>query len=241
MKLTVSMITMNEERAVAKVVTDIRRVVPDAEIFLVDSSKDRTAEIATELGCRVFKQFPPKGYGPAMVRALTHPDRPIVVTLDCDGTYPTATVPKLVEMVRSGHDIAGTTRLAHGRPSTMPWGNYLGNKLFNVVSSLLFLRRIRDVHSGMRAYRRETIHGFAWLAEPPALPVELLLLPIRAGMKVEEIAIPYAERIGETTLQRLSSTVWTFRRILRSRTVPLDDVRTQVAAADRPTVTVGRD
>jgi hypothetical protein len=123
----------------------------------------------------------------------------------------------------------------------MPWGNYLGNKLFNVVSSLLFLRRIRDVHSGMRAYRRETIHGFAWLAEPPALPVELLLLPIRAGMKVEEIAIPYAERIGETTLQRLSSTVWTFRRILRSRTVPLDDVRTQVAAADRPTVTVGRD
>ena len=61
MKLTVSMITMNEERAIAKVVQDIRRVVPDAEIFVVDSSRDRTAEIATELGCRVFKQFPPRG------------------------------------------------------------------------------------------------------------------------------------------------------------------------------------
>ena len=68
MKLTISMITLNEERAVAKVVHDIRGVAPDAEIFLVDSSKDRTAEIAMELGCRVFKQFPPQGYGPAMNR-----------------------------------------------------------------------------------------------------------------------------------------------------------------------------
>ena len=70
MKLTVSMITLNEERAVAKVVEDIRRVAPEAEIFLVDSSKDRTAEIAESLGCRVLKQFPPQGYGPAMDKAV---------------------------------------------------------------------------------------------------------------------------------------------------------------------------
>ena len=56
MKVTVSMITLNEERAVAKVVEDIRRVVPGAEIFLVDSSSDRTAEIAQQLGCRVFRR-----------------------------------------------------------------------------------------------------------------------------------------------------------------------------------------
>ena len=52
MKLTVSMITMNEEGAVAKVIHDIRRVAPDAEVLLVDSSKDRTAEIAQELGIK---------------------------------------------------------------------------------------------------------------------------------------------------------------------------------------------
>jgi glycosyltransferase involved in cell wall biosynthesis len=239
--VAIVMITMDEEGSIRQVVRDLRRDVPGASITIVDSSKDRTPEIAAEEEIEVVRQFPPQGYGPAMVRALTHPERPIVVTLDCDGTYPTSTVPKLVEMVRSGHDIAGTTRLGHGRPSTMPWGNYLGNRLFNIVSSLLFLRRIRDVHSGMRAYRWETIHGFKWLAEPPALPVELLLLPIRAGLRVEEIAIPYAERIGETTLQRLSSTVWTFRRILRSRTVRLREVRTSPPAPSRPTVGVGRD
>ena len=93
MKLTVSMITMNEERAIAKVVQDIRRVVPDAEIFVVDSSRDRTAEIAQELGCRVFKQFPPKGYGPAMDRAVRDASGDVVITLDCDDTYPVEAIP----------------------------------------------------------------------------------------------------------------------------------------------------
>ena len=88
MKLTVSMITMNEEGAVAKVIADIKRVAPDAEILLVDSSKDRTAEIAQELGCRVIKQFPPQGYGPAMDRAVREASGEVVITLDCDDTYP---------------------------------------------------------------------------------------------------------------------------------------------------------
>ena len=99
MKLTVSMITMNEEGAVAKVVQDIRRVAPDAEILLVDSSKDRTAEIAQELGCRVIKQFPPQGYGPAMDRAVREAAGDIVVTLDCDDTYPVEVIPELVQKI----------------------------------------------------------------------------------------------------------------------------------------------
>ena len=49
----------------------------------------------------------------------------------------------------------------------------------------------------------------------PALPVELLLKPALMGFRMVEIFIPYGERIGETTLHRWSSTVWTFRRIFR--------------------------
>ena len=105
MKVTVSMITLNEERAVAKVVEDIRRVVPGAEIFLVDSSSDRTAQIAQQLGCRVFKQFPPKGYGPAMDRAVRDARGDVVVTLDCDDTYPVEEIPRLVSMIEDGWDL----------------------------------------------------------------------------------------------------------------------------------------
>jgi glycosyltransferase involved in cell wall biosynthesis len=215
--VAVVMITMNEEGSVREVARSLRRDVPGATITIVDSSSDRTPEIAAEEGIEVVRQFPPQGYGPAMVRALTLPDRPIVVTLDCDGTYPTEQIRELVRMVRDGCDVAGTTRLAYGRPEAMPWANYLANQTFNIVASILFGRRVRDVHSGMRAYTRQVIHGFAWHAPAPALPVDLLLLPMRAGLQVREIAIGYGERVGETTLHRLSSTAWTFRRIVRSR------------------------
>ncbi len=223
--VAIVMITMDEQDSIARVARDLRRDVPGATVTIVDSSSDRTPQIAVEEDVEVVRQFPPRGYGPAMVKALTHPQRPIVVTLDCDDTYPTGSIPELVEMVRRGCDIAGTTRLAGGRPPAMPWTNYLANRLFNVVASILFLRAVRDVHSGMRAYRRQTIHAFAWLVDAPALPVELLLLPIRAGLDVREIPIPYGERIGESTLDRLSSAVWTLRRIVRARTARLSDVR----------------
>ena len=99
MKLTVSMITMNEEGAVAKVIRDIQRVAPDAEVLLVDSSKDRTAEIAQELGARVIKQFPPQGYGPAMDRAVREASGDVVITLDCDDTYPVEAIPELMRLI----------------------------------------------------------------------------------------------------------------------------------------------
>jgi glycosyltransferase involved in cell wall biosynthesis len=230
--VAILMITMDEEHSVRRVVGDLHRDVPGASVTIVDSSTDQTPEIAREQGVEVLRQFPPRGYGPAMMQALSHPARPIVVTLDCDDTYPTDRIPELVQFIRAGGDLAGTTRLAHGRPAAMPWANYLANRVFNIVASVLFLRRVRDVHSGMRAYRRETIHRFAWLVTAPALPVELLLLPMRAGLRVCEVPIAYRERLGETTLQPVSSTVWTFRRTFRARTIRM--ARVHRASGPRP-------
>ena len=218
MKLTVSMITLNEERAVAKVVADIRRVVPEAEIFLVDSSRDRTAEIARELGCRVFKQFPPKGYGPAMDRAVRDAQGDIVITLDCDDTYPVEVIPKLVALIDEGWDLVNATRLAK-RPKAMPLANYFANRLFAWTARLLHGIRTTDVHSGMRAYRKTMIDRVQWDAAGPALPVDMLLIPYRMGFRVTEIPIEYRQRIGASTLQRFKSTLWTFKRIWRARRV----------------------
>jgi glycosyltransferase involved in cell wall biosynthesis len=216
MKVTVSMITLNEERAVAKVVGDIRRVVPDAEIFLVDSSKDRTAEIATELGCRVFKQFPPKGYGPAMDRAVRDARGDVVVTLDCDDTYPVEEIPHLVGLVEQGWDLVNATRLAK-RPKAMPFANYLANRLFAWTARLFHGLKTTDVHSGMRAYRKSMIDKVTWDSNGPALPVDMIVIPHRMGFRVMDVPIEYRERIGASTLQRWKSTVWTFRRLWRAR------------------------
>ncbi len=51
------LLTLNEEGAIAKVVADIRRILPDAEIVVVDSSTDKTAEIAESLAARLFDRF----------------------------------------------------------------------------------------------------------------------------------------------------------------------------------------
>jgi glycosyltransferase involved in cell wall biosynthesis len=216
MKLTVSMITMNEEKAVAKVIHDIRRVAPDAEILLVDSSKDRTAEIAQALGARVIKQFPPQGYGPAMDRAVREANGDIVITLDCDDTYPVEAIPKLVELIDQGYDLVNTTR-TWKRPAAMPYANFLANRLFALGARVLHGLETTDVHSGMRAYRKSMIDKVQWVSKGPALPVDMYVIPHRMGFRIAEVPIDYRERIGETTLHRWSSTVWTFRRLWNAR------------------------
>lgn len=213
----VAMISKNEEGAVAGVIEDIKKHLPGADILIVDSSEDRTAEIAMEHGARVIKQYPPKGYGPAMGRALLSPEKEIIVTQDCDRTYPAEVLPVLVGLIEQGYDLVGTSRLSRGKPAHMPLANYLANKMFNIIASVVFFRRIRDVHSGMRAYRRSLLQSIQWHLNASALPVELILKPMRKKYKVIEIPIDYRPRIGETTLDRWNSTLWTMRRIFGSR------------------------
>ena len=216
MKLTVSMITMNEEGAVAKVIHDIRRVAPDAEVLLVDSSKDRTAEIAQELGCRVIKQFPPQGYGPAMDRAVREAAGDVIITLDCDDTYPVEAIPEMMRLIDEGYDLVNTTRVWR-RPKAMPFANFLANRVFALGARILHGLKTTDVHSGMRAYRKTMIDNVQWIAKGAALPVDMYVIPYRRGYRTVEIPIDYRERIGETTLHRWSSTWWTFRRLWNAR------------------------
>ena len=215
--ISVAMITMNEEKAVARVIEDICDALQgrDYEIVVVDSSRDATPNIAAGQGARVIRQFPPKGYGRAMGRVLQESRGDVVVTLDCDGTYPASEIPRLADMVLSGQcDLVTASRL-EPRPETMPIANYVANRLFALAGWLLVGVKSTDLHSGMRAYSHRVIHEVDFDPSGPALPVELLLKPALRGFRVREVFIPYGERIGETTLQRWSSTVWTFRRILR--------------------------
>jgi len=118
--ITVAMISMNEENAVRKVIEDIKTVTAglDAEILVVDSSKDRTPEIAAAAGARVVRQFPPQGYGRAMGRALSEGHGDVIITLDCDDTYPADRIPELARMVLDGStDLVTAMRASSGMRS----------------------------------------------------------------------------------------------------------------------------
>ncbi|MDP9389009.1 MAG: glycosyltransferase family 2 protein [Actinomycetota bacterium] len=216
-ELTVAMITLNEEQAVEKVIRSIHDAVPDAEVLVVDSSTDATPDIAESLGARVIRQFPPIGYGPAMDVALRSGSGVVVVTLDCDDTYPTEKIPELRDLVlRDGWDVVDGCRLPR-RPAAMRLPNYVGNWLLAALASVLFGKRLRDLHSGMRAYRKSVIDQLRFDPKGAALPVELLLRPLKAGYRVHTVPIDYKHRIGESTMRPLETIHWSLRRMFRVR------------------------
>ena len=212
--VSVVMITLNEEKAIAKVIGDLVACLPGAEVIVVDGSSDATPEIAAGLGARVIRE-PGGGPAPALLAALKASDRPIVATVDADDTYPADAFPGLIARVRAGDDIAGTDRLGKRPPDTMPLPNWVANVAFGLIASARTRRRVRDVHSGQRVYRRSLIDEFDWDTVGPAFPVDLLLWPAKAGCRITEVEIPYRERIGETTLSRWPSGVQTVKRLCR--------------------------
>jgi glycosyltransferase involved in cell wall biosynthesis len=196
--VSVVMGTYNEEAAIGSVLSDIAGVTDDrAEVVCVDGSDDRTPEIAREHGARVIEQEP-QGYGVAVRAALLAAERPIVITTDCDDTYPMERIPDFLELINDGYDVVSGDRLTGGA-ETMPWLNRQGNHAFALLASVLMATRVHDTTTGMRAYRRAVIQDIEW-TENTGLSAELLMRPLMRGYDVREERIDYDERLGETKL-----------------------------------------
>ncbi len=203
--LSVVTITLNEQEAIGKVIRDVQSAAgPACEIVVVDSSTDRTPEIAEGLGARVIRQEP-RGYGAAMKAALLAGAGDIVITTDCDDTYPMEMIPEFVQWVEQGYDIvSGSRLLGTFKPQHMPIGNWLANWAFAAMTKALYGFKTTDVTTGMRAYRRNVLHSIEWETNY-ALPAELVIRPHLAGFKIKEIPIPYRERVGAITLNKWRS------------------------------------
>jgi hypothetical protein len=214
LSLTIGMLTLNEEESVDRMIDDIRKVAPDANLMLIDSSSDSTPERARKLGARVVRQLPPRGHGPAMERLMYEAavDTEALIYLDCDFTYPTAEIPKIRQMLEDGADFVNASRVRH-RPDAMPIPNFIANRTFAAAAQFAHGVPTTDVHSGMRGYRASMVRAFAFSGERDALPLDTLILPARSNYSCIEYAIPYYERVGVSKLQKLSGTLWTFGRI----------------------------
>ncbi|SNZ06325.1 Glycosyl transferase family 2 [Natronoarchaeum philippinense] len=196
--LSVVMGTYNEEAAIGTVLDDIDEITDGrAEVVCVDGSSDRTPEIAREHGARVIEQEP-QGYGVAVREAILTPDRPIVVTTDCDDTYPMEQLPEFLDLINEGYDVVSGDRIYHGAEA-MPTFNRFGNRAFALLASVLMLERVHDTTTGMRAYRRDVVESIEW-TENTGLSAELLIRPLMRGYDVREHPIAYRERAGETKL-----------------------------------------
>ncbi len=222
MKVSVCMGTKNEEKAISKVIKDIYKYLGEGtEIIITDGSRDRTAEIAESLGAKVIRQRP-QGYGIALIKALKNATGNVIITTDCDDTYPFEFAPKMVEMVENGGwDVVSGSRLKEkGRVKAMTALNEFGNRVFAFLVSVVYGFECTDASTGFRAYRKNVIRGIEW-TENIGLSLELLFKPTALGYRVVEIPIPYRERAGATKLNPIKGGLAMLKTILKYAVVPI--------------------
>ena len=204
--ISVVMPSFNEEKAVGPMVESIRKNSGafETEILLVDGGKDRTPEVAESLGARVLRK-PPRGHGDALKTCLLEAQNDIIITSDCDNTYPMEYIPDLVRLVEEeGYDLISCCRMHKGLGKEMPLTNKFGNWLFAFLVRLLYGIETHDVTTGMFCMKKSAVRVLE-LKNNYSLPCEIIVRAKMTGLKYKEINIPYRFRLGEVTLNKWRS------------------------------------
>lgn len=214
----------NEAVAIAKVVEDFRRALPEATVYVFDNnSKDATSTIAREAGAEV-RLVKLQGKGHVVRRQFADVDADVYVMVDGDDTYHAASAPALVESLLAGHhDMVVGVRKAQASAAYRA-GHAWGNKLLTGFLSWLFGRNCRDILTGYRAFSRRFVKSFPVLSSGFDIETELTVHALEMKMSVGEVETPYKER-PEGSFSKLSTYKDGFR-ILRTML--------QLFSAERP-------
>ncbi len=206
LKLAVVMPSLDEEESIAGMISKINTLTDSlqTDIIVVDSSTDKTPDIAKDMGAIVMP-VEKQGHGAALRAGLDATDHDIIVTTDCDNTYPMEYIPALADMVGNGEcDFISCNRMTPELKDQMPFSNRLANRLFAMLIRLLYGIKTHDVTTGMFCFSRkvnQTIH----LETRLSVPIELIIQANQAGFHCREIDIPYYHRTGNVTLQKWKS------------------------------------
>ena len=137
-RIAVMVPCFNEEATVATVVSDFRKILPSAEIFVYDNNSfDRTIAVAREAGAQVRSERR-QGKGHVVRRMFSDIDADVYVLVDGDATYDAASAPRMIEMLLSGHlDMVVGLRVGQAEAAYRP-GHRTGNWLLTSFLSSVF-------------------------------------------------------------------------------------------------------
>ncbi len=213
-RLSIVIPAYNEEAAIGGTVRaclDARAEIVSAagldgvEVIVVDDgSSDRTAEIVRGIAdAKLVQHGVNKGYGVAIKTGFASAGGELLSFLDADGTCDPRLLGRLAKsLVDERADIVSGNRLAPG--NHMPPIRRLGNRLFATLINVVSPQRLTDIASGMRVLRRDALPRLAPLPDgmhfTPAMSAKAAL---DQTLKLVEVPIPYAERIGQSKLSVL--------------------------------------
>jgi len=194
----------NEETAITKVITDFRRTLPDAIIYVYDNnSRDRTIEVAKQAGA-IVRSEPLQGKGNVVRRMFADIEADIYVLVDGDDTYDAASAPQMITTLREDSlDMVNGARVTHIQKAYRP-GHRFGNWLLTGMVSWIFGSRFSDMLSGYRIMSRRYVKSFPALAAGFETETELTVHALELRMPIAEIPTPYKDR-PEGSVSKLST------------------------------------
>lgn len=195
-KIAVLIPCYNEEKTIAKVVSDVKKFLPQAVAYVYDNnSTDRTVELATEAGAIVRYEYA-QGKGNVIRRMFREIDAECYLMIDGDDTYPLDCAQEMVDRVLQHQaDMVVGDRLSstYFTENKRPFHNF-GNSLMRAGINSLFHANIKDIMTGYRAFSYEFVKTFPVFSKGFEIETEMTIHAVNYNMQVENVVVEYRDR-----------------------------------------------
>jgi glycosyltransferase involved in cell wall biosynthesis len=202
MKQTISVVlpAKNEAGNLEKLLPKLKLIPDISEILVVnDGSTDDTKAKATELGARVISHPYSMGNGAAVKTGARNATGDILVFMDADGQHDPADIPKLLEKMDEGYEMAVGARRVNTHAS---WFRRFANAFYNRLASIMTGYKIEDLTSGFRATRARHFRKFLYLLPNGfSYPTTSTMAFFRSGLPVAYVRINAGKRDGKSHIK----------------------------------------
>lgn len=201
-RVTIVIPARNEAIPLAVLLPAVRRQNPDAELLVVDDgSIDATRRVAEDAGARVISHPYPMGNGAAIKTGARVARGEIIVFMDGDGQHQATDIPRLLEKIDAGYDMAVGARKSGSHAGAH---RAVANDVFSRVASWMVTQQIDDLTSGFRAVRASKFRQFLYLLPNGfSYPTTITMSFFRAGYPVAYVPIDALQRQGKSHIRPL--------------------------------------
>ncbi|MCG9435454.1 glycosyltransferase family 2 protein [Escherichia coli] len=204
-KIAVIVPCYNEASAIAKVVSDFNKYLPEATVYVFDNnSNDGTADVAANAGA-IVRHVGHKGKGNVVRRMFADIDADIFVMVDGDDTYEAAAAPAMInKLLDENLDMVVGCRVENGDDKTYRPGHRFGNKMLTGTVSTIFKGSFTDMLSGYRVFSKRYAKSFPCHSHGFEIETELTIHALELRMRIGEVQTSYGER-PEGSVSKLST------------------------------------
>lgn len=196
-KIAILIPCYNEELTIGKVITDFRKELPKAEIYVYNNnSKDKTVEIAKDKGAKIINEYK-QGKGNVVRSQFRDIDADIYIMVDGDDTYPAEMVHELIEPIEKNEaDMCIGDRLSNGtyKKEIRNNSHTFGNNLVKNSINKLFGTKLKDIMTGYRAFNKRFVKNMPVLSKNFEIETEMTLYALDKNYIIKEIPINFKER-----------------------------------------------